>query len=140
MFKRGPRWESNTEHTRPPIRRPIADAATMDLPIVRVDTPAEVVLERLLESDRRRVAVVNHDAKVVGFVTERDFLARCGEARPSPMHMLRAARLRRFPVVASRPLTAADVMVRSLVTLKPGGSLLHALWLIVMRQAKRLIR
>lgn len=138
-----PQPAPHAERELPAIGRTVADAATLEVPVVRADATAEKVLEHVLESDLRRAVVTDADGKVLGIVSDRDLLARSSpETRPWLVRMLRRRRVTRSarpPAASGRPLTAADLMAPSVITVRPDESLTHAIRLMMQHQVKRLI-
>lgn len=141
-----PEPPEEVERRLPAVARTVGDAVTADVPIVSLDTPAESVLERVVESPLRRVVVVDEGGRVVGLVSDRDLLARAGlEARPWLVRVLRGhAPTRRSkeegPLAGrDRALTAEDLMAPSLITVRPGDSLAQAIRLMMQHRVKRLI-
>jgi CBS domain-containing protein len=80
---------------------------------------------------------------VVGLVSDRDLLARGSvDTRPWLVRMLRGHRPASPPKphgASGRPLTAADLMASSPITVRPEDSLTHAIRLMMQHQVKRLI-
>lgn len=138
-----PEPTSHGEHHLPAAARTVGEAATVDVPVVTADTPAQDVLERVLESDLRRVVVTDADHRVIGLVSDRDILARVSpDVRPWLVRILRGHRPdapARHLAEAGRPLTAADVMAPSLFTVRPDDSLGHAIRLMMQHRVKRLV-
>jgi nucleotide-binding universal stress UspA family protein len=132
------------ERRLPAVARTVGDAVRTDVPIVALDTPAEAVLEAVVENPLRRVVVVDEAGRVVGLVSDRDLLAGL-EARPWLVRVLRGhAPSRRSRTGGSlagrdRELTAANLMAPSLITVRPGDSLAHAIRLMMQHRVKRLI-
>lgn len=131
------------ERELPAIGRTVGDAATTEVPVVSGETSAEHVLEQVLGTPLRRVVVVDAAARVLGLVSDRDLLAHASvDTRPWLVRMLRGQRpgaASRPPAASGRPLTAADVMAPSLITVRPEDSLAHAIRLMMQHRVKRLI-
>ncbi len=126
----------------PAIGRTVGDAAITDVPIVSPQTSADDVLAQVLDSPLRRVVVVDAEGKVLGLVTDRDALARASvDTRPWLVRMLRGQRtpLPKPLHTPGRPLTAADLMAPSLITVRSEDSLSHAIRLMMQHRVKRLI-
>ncbi len=122
--------------------RLVADALTSRVPVVAPDTRADDVLVRLLESPLRRVVVVDGEGRVLGLVSDRDLLSRSGpHARPWLVRALtgQGAGHAAGPVPGDGPLTARELMAPSLVTVRPGDSLGHAIRLMMHHRVKRLV-
>jgi nucleotide-binding universal stress UspA family protein/predicted transcriptional regulator len=130
-------------HEVPAAARTVAEAATLDVPVVPADTPAQDVLERVLESDLRRVIVTDAENRVLGLVSDRDVLLRTSpDVRPWLIRMLRGRRsdaTAKRLAQTGRPLTAADLMAPSLFTVRPSDSLGHAIRVMMQHRVKRLI-
>lgn len=130
------------EHRRAPVAasvaRTVADAATLDVPVVGPEAGFEEVLARVLESPLRRAVVAAPDGTVLGLIGDRDLLARATPAaRPWILRGLRGGRPPgRAPGL---PLTAAALMAPSLVTVRPADSLGHAIRLMMQHRVKRLV-
>jgi hypothetical protein len=111
---------------------------------VSLDTPADAVLEQVVESPLRRVVVVDEGGRVVGLVSDRDLLTSL-EGQPWLVRMLHGhGPLRRSKDAGSlagrdRELTAGNLMAPSLITVRPGDSLAHAIRLMMQHRVKRLI-
>jgi hypothetical protein len=130
------------ERELPAIGRTVGDAATTEVPVVSGETAAEDVLAQVLENPLRRVIVVDAAGRVLGLVSDRDVLARASvDTRPWLVRMLRGQRpATPKPLHASgQPLTAADLMAPSLITVRPEESLTHAIRLMMQHRVKRLI-
>ena len=126
----------------PAIGRTVGDAAIREVPVVSGETPAEDVLSQLVEHPLRRVVVVDEAGKVVGLVSDRDVLARATvDTRSWLVRKLRGQRAAPPPPLhaAGRPLTAADLMAPSIITVRPEDSLAHAIRLMMQHRVKRLI-
>ncbi|PWU20534.1 MAG: hypothetical protein C5B48_12395 [Candidatus Rokuibacteriota bacterium] len=130
------------ERDLPAIGRLVGDAAIAEVPVVAADTPADDVLEQVLEHPVRRVVVVDRAGRVLGLVSDRDVLAQAGvDRRPWLVRMLRGQRSAppKPPPSSERPLMAADLMAPSLITVTPDDSLVHAIRLMMHHRVKRLI-
>jgi CBS domain-containing protein/PII-like signaling protein len=113
------------------------------VPTVRRDTPLAETLERLLETEKRRVVVVDEDQRVVGIITDGDVLRRA--ARPvqgSALQRLAAwfgsgARPEGLEL-AARGRTAAEIMSSPVITVTPATPTGEAIRLMVAHNIKRL--
>lgn len=132
----------------PAMGRLVADAVVAQVPIVAPDTPAEDVLRSILENPLRRVVVVDSEGRAIGLVSDRDLLVRSTpDSRPWLLRVLsggrRASKESKSPARQASdrwgPLTAADLMTPSLVTVRPEDSLTHAIRLMMQHQVKRLV-
>ena len=131
------------EHELSTAGRTVADAATIEVPVLPAEAPAEEVLERVLGSPLRRVVVTTSTGNVLGLLTVRDALARSTpETRPWILRILMGKGPRPGEGHAADragTLTAADLMAPSLVTVRPEDSLAHAIRLMMQHQVKRLV-
>jgi hypothetical protein len=138
-----PQPASHAERQLPTLARTVADATTAEVAVVRTDAPAEDVLEQVLGSDLRRVVVTDSADRVVGLVSDRDLLSRAGpDTRSWLVRMWRGqhpASSAKPHGASGQPLTAADLMAPSLITVRPEESLTHAIRLMMQHQVKRLI-
>jgi nucleotide-binding universal stress UspA family protein/CBS domain-containing protein len=130
-----------TEHIPPTVARAVADAATMDVPVLPPEATADEVLTKLLGTPLRRAVVARPDGTVLGLISDRDLLAgSAADTRPWIVRALRGhpqPRGRTDP--AGRPLTASDLMAPSLITVRPEDTLVHAIRLMMQHHVKRLI-
>jgi nucleotide-binding universal stress UspA family protein/CBS domain-containing protein len=132
----------------PAMGRLVADAVVAQVPVVAPGTPAEDVLRAILENPLRRVVVVDSDGRAMGLVSDRDLLSRSTpDSRSWLVRVLSGgawtskesrSRARQTPERWG-PLTAADLMTPSLVTIRPEDSLTHAIRLMMQHQVKRLV-
>jgi CBS-domain-containing membrane protein len=138
-----PEAAQEPERPTPGLARTVGDAATMDVPVVAPDAPAEEVLVKLLENPLRRVVVVGSDGRVVGLISDRDLLLRSTpDTRPWLLRALTGrhpGEPRGGPTGPGGTLTARDLMAPSLITVRPEDSLTHAVRLMMQHQVKRLV-
>jgi nucleotide-binding universal stress UspA family protein/CBS-domain-containing membrane protein len=131
------------EHAFSTAGRTVADAEITEVPVVTAETPAEEVLQRVLQSPWRRVVVTTPASTVLGVITDRDVLARSSpETRPWILRMLMGTGQRKEEKHAHAhpgPLTAADLMATTLITVRPEDSLGHAARLMMQHRVKRLV-
>lgn len=101
------------DHVLPTAARTVAEAATVDVPVVSPDTSADEVLAKLLGHPQRRVVVVGSDGAVLGVIGDRDFLAHSApDTRPWLIRMLRgAAGSSAREESSGGPLTATALMI-----------------------------
>lgn len=114
-----------------------------DVPTVHRNTPLAETLDRLLETDKRRVIVVDNDQRVVGIITDGDVLRRAarrvqgsalqrladwfgGGARPEGVE------------VAAKGRTAAEIMTSPVITVTPETPTAEAIRLMIAHTVKRL--
>lgn len=132
------------EAGEPPVTgtpRTVAEAATLAVPVVSPDTSADEVLTKLLQHRARPVVVAGADGGVLGVIGDRDFLAHSApDTRPWLLRVLRGtvgAPTR--PERSGGPVTAAELMAPSLITVQPTDSLVHAIRLMIQHRVKRLV-
>jgi CBS domain-containing protein len=121
----------------------VGEVMLRDVPTVHRDTPLATTIERLLETARRRVVVVDDAGQVVGIITDGDVLRRAAQRdRPGALRSLLDwfSRERRPEGVelATAGRTAADVMTSPVVTIGPGAPLAEAIRLMIAHRIKRL--
>lgn len=114
-----------------------------DIPTVRPDTPLAETLDRLLETDRRRVIVVDDKQRVVGIITDGDVMRRAAKrARPGALRALAAwfgGGVRPSGLeVAAEGRSAADVMTSPVVTLPTDAPIADAIRLMMAHKIKRI--
>jgi len=132
-----------------PIRQPDGAPKTVgaimitDIPTVQPDTPLAETLDRLLETDKRRVIVVDGERRVVGIITDGDVMRRAAKrVRPGALRALAAwfgggARPSGLEV-AAEGRTAADVMTSPVVTLPTNAPIADAVRLMMAHKIKRI--
>lgn len=115
----------------------------IDVPTVQRETPLAETLDRLLESEKRRVVVVDDEQHVVGIITDGDVLRRAsrrvqgsalqrladwfgGGARPEGIE------------VAAKGRVAADIMSSPAITVTPETPTAEAIRLMIAHKVKRL--
>jgi CBS domain-containing protein len=128
-------------HRLPWEHRRVADFMERDVPTVTETTPLDDVVEKLLASNVKRVAVVDDDRRLVGMITDTDILARVDpRERPGVFTQLRS----RWNKDADRKVRraygkrAADVMTSPPVSVRDHEPVIVALTLSAMRHVKRL--
>lgn len=132
-----------------PIRQPdgapktVGEIMITDIPTVQPDTPLAETLDRLLETDKRRVIVVDGERRVVGIITDGDVMRRAAKrVRPGALRALAAwfgggARPPGLEV-AAEGRTAADVMTSPVVTLPTNAPIADAVRLMMAHKIKRI--
>ncbi len=132
-----------------PIRQPdsapktVGEIMITDVPTVQPDTPLAETLDRLLETDKRRVIVVDGERRVVGIITDGDVMRRAAKrVRPGALRALAAwfgggARPPGLEV-AAEGRTAADVMTSPVVTLPTDAPIADAVRLMMAHRIKRI--
>jgi CBS domain-containing protein len=114
-----------------------------DVPTVHRDTPLAEALDQLLESEKRRVVVVDDDRRVVGIITDADVLERAFKrVHPGFLRVLAtwlAGGQRPDGLeVAAQGRTAADVMTSPVITVVPETTVTEAIRLMMAHKIKRL--
>jgi CBS domain-containing protein len=111
------------------------------VPTVTETTPLDEVVEQLLASDAKRVAVVDEARRLVGMITDTDILARVDPAeRPGVFTLLRS----RWSKDADRKVRraygrrAADVMTTPPVAVRDDAPVMEALTISATKHVKRL--
>jgi CBS domain-containing protein len=128
-----------------PIGAPATAAAIMlrDVPTVHRDTPLAETLDRLLETQKRRVVVTDDQQRVVGIITDGDVIRRAARrARPGALRSLmawlgggeRPAELE----VTAHGRTAADVMTSPVITVALDTPIGEVIQLMITQRVKRL--
>ncbi len=132
-----------------PIRQPdgapktVGEIMITDIPTVQPDTPLAETLDRLLETDKRRVIVVDGERRVIGIITDGDVMRRAAKrVRPGALRALAAwfgggARPPGLEV-AAEGRTAADVMTSPVVTLPTNAPIADAVRLMMAHKIKRI--
>jgi CBS domain-containing protein len=114
-----------------------------DVPTVHRDTPLAETLDRLLETPKRRVVVIDDQRHVVGIITDGDVLRRAARrARPGALRSLVAwlgggERPTELEVDA-RGRTAADVMTSPVVTVELDTPIGEVIQHMITQRIKRL--
>lgn len=113
------------------------------IPTVHRDTPLAETLDRLLETEKRRVVVGDDAERVLGIITDGDVLSRAARrVKPGALRSLatwfsggsRPAELE----VEAHGRTAADVMTSPVVTVTPDTPVIEAIRLMMAHRVKRL--
>ncbi len=134
-----------TEVVQLPAGAPATVGAIMlrEVPTVHANTPLAETLDRLLETEKRRVIVVDDANHVVGIITDGDVIQRAAKrARPgglrSLMNWLGGGTRPEGLEVTARGRTAADVMTSPVVTVTPDTPIPEAIRLMMAHKIKRL--
>ncbi|NTU81746.1 MAG: CBS domain-containing protein [Chloroflexales bacterium] len=132
-----------------PLRLPAGAPATVsdlmitDVPAVHRATPLAETLDLLLESEKRRVVVLDDEQRVAGIITDGDVLRRAarrvqagalkrlaawlgGGARPEELE------------VAAKGRTAAEIMTSPVITVTPETPTAETIRLMMEHKVKRL--
>ncbi|HEX9374495.1 MAG TPA: DUF190 domain-containing protein, partial [Roseiflexaceae bacterium] len=132
-----------------PLRLPpggpatIGDIMLRDVPTAHRDTPLRAALDRLLETDKRRVVVVDDDRRVVGIMTDGDVIRRAARhADPSARRAL-LGRLGGGETTAGLEVmlhghTIADVMTSPVVTIAADAPIAEAIRTLMAHRIKRM--
>jgi|OM-RGC.v1.002753856 CBS-domain-containing membrane protein len=121
----------------------VGDIMMTGIPTVRPDTPLAETLDHLLETDKRRVVVVDEHHHVVGIISDGDVLRRAAKrVRSGALRALAAwfgggARPPGLEV-AAEGRTAADVMTSPVVTLPADAPITEAVRLMMTHKIKRI--
>jgi CBS domain-containing protein len=132
-----------------PLPLPLGAPATVgelmlkEVPTVHRDTPLATTIERLLETAKRRVVVVDDAGQVVGIITDGDVLRRAAQRdRPGALRSLldwfSGERQPDSIELATAGRTAADIMTSPVVTVAPDTQLAEAIRLMIAHRIKRL--
>lgn len=114
-----------------------------DVPTVERDTPLAETLDRLLESERRRVVVLDDEGRVAGIITDGDVLRRAARrVQPGALQRLAGwfgggARPEGVEL-AARGRTAAEIMSSPVVTVTAETPTAEAIGLMIAHRVKRL--
>ena len=127
--------------TLPQEHRTVAEIMERHVPTIAETTPLADVVGKLLDSDAKRVLVLDTAGKLAGIVTDTDLVARIDpDQRPGLLTMLRS----RWNKEAQRQMQraygqrASDVMTAPVVTVRDSTSVIDALTITVERHVKRL--
>lgn len=133
------------EYVAPPdgMPRTVGEIMIHDIPTVTRDTPLVETLDRLLESEKRRVVVVDDERRVIGIITDGDVMRRAAKrVRPGALRTLAAwfGGGSRPPglEVATEGRTAADVMTSPAITLPTDAPITQAIRLMMAHKIKRI--
>ncbi|HXQ22071.1 MAG TPA: CBS domain-containing protein, partial [Candidatus Acidoferrales bacterium] len=127
--------------TLPQEHQTVAEIMERQVPTVGETTPLADVVGKLLDSDVKRVLVLDARGKLAGIVTDTDLVARVDpDQRPGLLTTLRS----RWNKEAQRQMQraygqrATDVMTTPVVTVRDTTSVIDALTITVERHVKRL--
>lgn len=130
-----------------PRRRPrpgqqvrVGEVMMTEVPWVHAEDPLNKVVDLLIATSQRRVVVVDAEQRVIGIITDGDLLKRAEESTREGVLQALAARMAgdRNARVALARRTAAEVMTRDPITVRPETPLLEALQLLLAHKIKRL--
>ncbi len=114
-----------------------------DVPTVHRATPLAETLDLLLETEQRRVIVVDNDRRVIGIITDGDVLRRAarrvqGSALQRLAHWFSGGARPEGLEVAAKGRTAAEIMSSPVVTVTPETPTAEAIQLMMTHKVKRL--
>lgn len=121
----------------------VAGLMITDVPTVERNTSLAETLDRLLETEQRRVVVVDADRHVVGIITDGDVLRRAGRRIPRGVLQRLAAwfgggaRPEELEV-AVKGRSAAEVMTSPVITVTPETPTAEAINVMMTHKIKRL--
>jgi CBS domain-containing protein len=128
-----------------PAGAPATAAAIMlrEVPTVHRDTPLAETLDRLLETPKRRVVVVDDENRVVGIITDGDVIRRAARrVRPGALRSLvtwlGGGKRPEGLEVAARGRTAADIMSSPVVTVALDTPIGEVIRVMMANRIKRL--
>ncbi len=127
--------------TLPQEHRTVAEIMEREVPTVAETTPLADVVGKLLDSDVKRVLVLDSAGKLAGIVTDTDLVGRIDpDQRPSLLTTLRSRwnKEARRQVQRAYGQRASDVMTTPVVTVRDITSVIDALTVTVERHVKRL--
>lgn len=121
----------------------VSELMITSVPTVYADTPLTETLDRLLETERRRVVVIDKDRRVVGILTDGDVLRRAGRrVQPGALKRLAAwfagGERPEGLEVEAQGRTAGDVMSSPVFTVTPDTPITEAIRLMMTYKIKRL--
>jgi CBS-domain-containing membrane protein len=153
MVSRGDLLQTIAERLRQrpaePLELPAGAPATVDdvmlrdVPTAHRDTALAGVLDRLLETEKRRVVVVDDAHCVVGILTDGDLIRRIAhretpDALPALLDWLGSGTRPAALEAVVRAYTAADVMTTPAVSVATGTSVAEATRLLMAHRVKRM--
>lgn len=134
-----------TEAVRLPEGAPktVGDMMIRDVPVVHRDAPLIETLDKVLESEKRRVVVIDDARHVVGIITDADVLRRAARrARPGVMRTMAAwfggGKRPEGLELAAQGRTAADVMTSPVITVPVDAPIETAIQLMITHKIKRI--
>jgi CBS domain-containing protein len=123
--------------------RTVGEIMMHTVPVVHRDASLAETLDRVLESEKRRVVVVDDAQHVVGIITDADVLRRAAKrVRPSALRTLAAwfggGTRPEGLEVAAQGRTAADVMTSPIITVSLDMPIHEAIRLMMAHKIKRI--
>src|SRR6266536_1418858 len=128
-------------HRDLPALRPslsVGDVMTTTVATVQPDTPLANVIEALVNQDFRAVPVIEADGQLVGVITNSDLVERGGLPARVELLAVMEPDERQTVIVAAAPRTAADVMTRLPVVIRPTAPVEQAVQVMLTEGLKRL--
>lgn len=126
-----------------PASQTVSDIMIRDVPTVQRDTSLAETLDRMVESSRRRVIVIDDQRHVIGIISDGDLLRRATRAeRPGALQTL-TAWFGGTPRPHSRELdaagqTAGDLMSSPVIVLAAHAPITEAIRLMMLHKIKRI--
>ncbi len=120
----------------------VRDIMTTKVVTVQPDTALREAARKLLELRISGLPVTDQDNKLLGIVTEADFLSAMGIPCHHPSHNLwqtLEAMFRHHPVQGNKPDKVADIMVHQTITLQPDNTLHDVIESMKRHHIKRVI-
>lgn len=124
----------------------VADVMTRDVPTVHASAGVAELFELLVSSTHKRVVVLDERRRVVGIIADSDLVSRVApESRPGIIQMLvarvplgKTSEETRKHLARLHGQTAADMMTREVVTVRPEMPVASALALSAEKRTKRM--
>lgn len=120
----------------------VRDIMTTEIATVRPQTALQDAARLLLELRISGLPVVDENNKLIGIVTEADFLCAMGIPCHHPAHNLwqtLEAMFRYQPVSANTPVTVADIMTKQIITIQPEDTLHEVIDTMKQHHIKRVV-
>lgn len=139
-----PEWQPET--TIAGERATVADVMTRNAATVGETASLSELFDLLLSSTHKRVVVIDAERRVVGIIADSDLVSRIDpESRPGVIRMLvarvplgKASEDARKQLARLHGQTAADLMTREVVTVRPEMPVASALALSAEKRTKRM--
>lgn len=114
-----------------------------NVPVVQANTDLAETLDRLMESEKRRVIVVDEHQRVIGIITDGDVLRRAGQrdhggAFQRLMDWFGGGKRPEGLELVTQGRTAASIMTSPVITITPETSIAEAIRLMMAHSIKRL--
>ena len=120
----------------------VSDVMTRDVATVHPETPLRDAARVLLELRISGLPVIDADNRLVGIVTEADFLSAMGIPCHHPAHNLwqsLESMFRHQPVRSERPAKVADIMVTQTISLQTDNNLHDVIDTMKRHHIKRVV-